>query len=209
MLGKHYCWLVLLFLFEVDAPGYCQGLLVSLTMVIFVTHPVTVPLSLLAAERAESNGTSCKGATLKCRWGKAGPEFFYCLPFFSSPESKECLALLLPMPGPPQIYTKGHKDRQQGAEPCSSSQICPLPLPTNENFGKKHKRQGAYGHSLPIPTPLMMVSLPLIALDGIFFFLLLMLLCRFWKQMKLLSSTRSAGNKLHNSNTNWGAGWLV
>lgn len=113
------------------------------------------------------------------------------------------------MPGPPQIYTKGHKDRQQGAEPCSSSQICPLPLPTSENFGKKHQRQGAYGHSLPIPTPLMMVSLPLIALDGIFFFLLLMLLSRFWKQMKLLSSTRSAGNKLHNSNTNWGAGWLV
>lgn len=59
LLGKHYCWLVLLFLFEVDAPGYCQGLLGSLTMVIFVTHPVTVPLSLLAAERAESNGTSC------------------------------------------------------------------------------------------------------------------------------------------------------
>lgn len=57
LLGKHYCWLVL-FLFEVDAPAYCQGLLGSLTMVIFVTHPVTVPLSLLAAERAESNGTS-------------------------------------------------------------------------------------------------------------------------------------------------------
>lgn len=32
-----------------------------------------------------------------------------------------------------------------------------------------------------------------------------MLHTHFQKQMKLLSSTRSAGNKLHNLNANWGA----
>lgn len=49
LLGKRNYRLVLLCLLEVDAPGCCQ---VSLTAVIFVTHPVTVPLSLLVAEKA-------------------------------------------------------------------------------------------------------------------------------------------------------------
>lgn len=56
MLGKNNFRLVVLRLFEVAVPGCCQ---VSLTVVIIITHPVTVPLSLLAAGRAESNGTSC------------------------------------------------------------------------------------------------------------------------------------------------------
>lgn len=57
MLGKHHYMLVLSYLFEVDTDGCCQGPLVSLTMVILIIHPVTVPPSLLTTERVESNGT--------------------------------------------------------------------------------------------------------------------------------------------------------
>lgn len=59
MLGKHHYMLVLLYLFEVNAAVCCQGLLVSLSMVILIIRPATVPPSLLATGRVESNGTSC------------------------------------------------------------------------------------------------------------------------------------------------------
>lgn len=48
--------LVLWYLFEVDAAGCCQSLLVTLILTI---GPLTDPLFLLATVRFESDGTSC------------------------------------------------------------------------------------------------------------------------------------------------------
>lgn len=55
--------------------------------------------------------------------------------------------------------------------------IYPPPLPTSENFGEKRERQSTYGHPLSNPAVLKMVSLPLIDLDGIFFFPLMLFSC--------------------------------
>lgn len=59
MLRKQLCTLVLMYLSEVDTARCCQGLVVSLRTVVLIICPLTAPLSLLATEMFEREGTSC------------------------------------------------------------------------------------------------------------------------------------------------------